>query len=297
LIPPLRSLLPPPPAGRTGPAVRFELAGFVAEVHSDDPPFREAVSRLFYRPAPAGAAAAVSYNVGIDRHLGPERRHSITLGPDFQRMLTVTAFYPALLPALEVDVGARLVAAQERLLPLAAGAVDCGGRGVLIAGGYDDGCAPLVKALVDRGAGYLSDAVALLDPEDGTAQPVPKSIGLRRSLHPLTSHERRDLSFRDPARATVRYLPPRAVADGPRRIDVLLFPRQDPAAPPAVRPLSRAAALVRLMANSYHRPQGGAAAFAGLAEVARGAQAFEVSLNGLSRTCDLLLGGVLEGRR
>lgn len=293
MILPLRSLLRPPADRRTGEAVRFELAGFVAEVLCDDPVFRDALGQLFYLPAAPGAAADVSYGVTVDRHLSPNRRHSITLGPAFEKILTVTAFYPALLPALEIDVGRRLVAAQDRRCALGAGAVAFGDRGVLIPGSYDDGRALLVKALVERGADYLCDAVALLDRPRPEILPVPKSIGLRRSLHPLTSHERRELPFRGPEMTAVRYLPPRAVADGPRRVEVLLFPRQDPGAPPAARPLSRAEALVRLMTHSHHRPERGAETFAFLAEVARGARAWEVTVNGLSRTCDLLFAEVL----
>jgi hypothetical protein len=237
----------------------------------------------------------VVYKASVDRRFLPTRRHALSVGPDFLQIVLVTAFYPSLLPALEGDVFRRLLSRERGFHPLRGGCVASGGRGILIAGDLDSGRGLLVRALVDSGCEYLADALALLTRPEHLILPFAKSIAIKRSHHPLASRARDGAPFRELDRTAIRYLPPPALAAEPRPVGIILFPRQDSSAPPEVVPLSRADALIRLMANSYHTAETVAAAFAALSAVTARARAFTVNVHGVKRTADLIFEKAVQG--
>ncbi|HKX19885.1 MAG TPA: hypothetical protein VJT33_17925 [bacterium] len=82
------------------------------------------------------------------------------------------------LEALTGQITATMTSLLQRLLFVHAGAVELGGRACLVVGSSGSGKTSTVAALLARGAAYLSDEVALLDPENGTISPfhIPMAI-------------------------------------------------------------------------------------------------------------------------
>jgi len=272
----------------------FRLPGLSATVLTNDAAFAADCGNLFFAPAEPGDEPEVVYKASVDRRFLPTRRHALSVGPGFLQIVVVTAFYPALLPALEGDILRRLLSRERGFHPLRSGCVAYGGRGILVAGDFDSGRGPLVRALVDRGCEYLADALAPLTRPEHRILPFAKSIAVKRSHHPLASRARDGAPFRELDRTAIRYLPPPALAVEPRPVEIILFPRQDSSAPPEVVPLSRADALIRLMENSYHTEETASAAFADLSAVTAGARAFTVNIHGMKRTTDLIFGEALR---
>ena len=82
------------------------------------------------------------------------------------------------LEALTGQIVATMMSLLQRLLFVHAGAVELGGRACVLVGSSGSGKTSTVAALLARGAAYLSDEVALLDPDLGTISPfhLPMAI-------------------------------------------------------------------------------------------------------------------------
>lgn len=84
------------------------------------------------------------------------------------------------LEALSGQIVATMVSLLQRLLFVHAGAVELGGRACVLVGSSGSGKTSTVAALLARGAAYLSDEVALLDPEHSTISPFHFPMAIKR---------------------------------------------------------------------------------------------------------------------
>lgn len=111
----------------------------------------------------------------------------VTVSPDAQRAEGVAAarlLWSIALPAgapvarLLGQIVGTLTTLQTRLLYVHAGVVGLEGRGIVLVGESGAGKTSTVGALLRRGASYLSDEVALLDPEAGVVIPfaIPMAV-------------------------------------------------------------------------------------------------------------------------
>ena len=82
---------------------------------------------------------------------------------------------------------------------------------------------------------------------------------------------------------------PGAVA-GPCPVVVVVFPRYEAGANTVLEPLGRAEALVELARNTFRFKERGAPELELLAEVARGAECYRLTMGGLAPAVDLVAG-------
>lgn len=67
----------------------------------------------------------------------------------------------------------------RRILGIHAGAVEVGGRAVVMSGASGRGKSTLTLGLLRRGAGWLTDELALVAPDDATILPFPRGLHVR----------------------------------------------------------------------------------------------------------------------
>ena len=176
---------------------------------------------------------------------------------------------------LDVLVGAinaRAVSGSPGCVAFHAGAVGLPWGAVILPGVSNSGKSTLVAGLVDAGAVYLSDEVALVDPGPGTIVPYPKSISLDPGSFPLLPHLRPDVGPRFAGhRERKWHVEPR----GPRGDDqvwpvrAVVAPTHDAGATTRLEPVGRRQAVELLLANSFHFAPAGEAGFVALVRLAR----------------------------
>jgi hypothetical protein len=226
----------------------------------------------------------------------------ITLSPDARTadgivdgrpMWSIALPAGALVGTLLGQVVGTLTTLLTRLLFVHAGVVAFDGRGMILVGESGAGKTSTVAALVRRGATYLSDEVALLDPEAGVVIPFT----LPMAVKPWT-------------RRAAGVLPPGRTVHRERGVDLWFPQRLDPA--PALvevfilldhggqearlKPLSRGAMLLALArhASSFKQQHRVNAAFAGFAQLLRSARTMVFETPRPAAHADLL---VAIGRR
>ena len=189
----------------------------------------------------------------------------------------------------------RLVRSTSTAHLLVHGAVvEIAGRGVVLCGASGSGKSTLSLALVERGAGYLSDEIAAIDAASMRVTAYPKPITLRpdswefvASMFPRCGSEvagfMRDLWF---------LVPPVAV----EHVDVslIVLPNQLVGMNTELAPVGRDMALVALCENTHSMRELGVDAFRRLAAVARQCPAIQGSVRDLPGACDAIEAAVAQ---
>ncbi len=158
-----------------------------------------------------------------------------------------------------------------RLFFVHAGVVALQGRGMILVGESGAGKTSTVAALLRRGATYLSDEVALLDP--ATEAVIP--FALPMAVKPWT---RKVAGALPPGRRVARegdveFWLPRRLEAGPIRIDTFALLRHEESGT-RLRPISRAALLLALAqhASSFKQQHRVHEVFAGFSKLLRNAR-------------------------
>lgn len=86
---------------------------------------------------------------------------------------------PLALPSLEWTINYLIATAAHRYVMLHAAVVERNGRALILPGNPGSGKSTLCAALLGRGWRLLSDEFALLRPEDGLLQPMPRLVSLK----------------------------------------------------------------------------------------------------------------------
>jgi len=159
----------------------------------------------------------------------------------------------ALGPLIKAVLWSEAVNAFDFILDLHAGVVGDGGRCVLLPAAAGSGKSSLTAALTDRGLGYYSDEVALVERTSFRVFPVPLAVCVKSTgwelmsryfpeLPTLSIHRRNDGK-------RVRYVPPRAGATQkePARASHIFFPLYSKDEPTSLTHVPRSDALARLM--------------------------------------------------
>src|ERR1700754_4399102 len=177
----------------------FQVAPLRGRLTTNDPKFFQEFQNTFFERAPARGPAHVSYAVHVDREFALTKKHSVTRNGE---LLLVTAFYPSLLSAIDRDVSETLLRSFPRYRFVRAGMVALNGQGTLFLSESGSDSAWLIKALVDRGAQLLSDAMTILDYPRRSAIPYPKAIALNHPAHPLLPKSAKPRDFRSMTKQT-----------------------------------------------------------------------------------------------
>ncbi|MDQ7844516.1 MAG: hypothetical protein QN117_05990 [Armatimonadota bacterium] len=190
------------------------------------------------------------------------------------------------LPLLVGHVVGAATSALRELLFVHAAAVEFGGRGYLLVGPPGAGKTAITALLVGRGAGYLSDEVALLDPGTGLVHPFTLPLAVK----PPTA---RAVDVFPPAREVaseggVRYLLPSRVASGPVPLEAVLL--LDPRSTHGPAVLERAETLLALSRHpsSFRYESRLAAAFTGFVGLLRRARCLRIGSASPARAAALV---------
>jgi hypothetical protein len=145
------------------------------------------------------------------------------------------------------------VNSHDFLLDLHAGVVGEDGRCILLPAAPGSGKSSLTSALAHSGLGYYSDEVALVERGSFGVVPVPLAICVKNTgwdlmaryypqLPDLPTHRRGDDKL-------VRYVPPpaQAIQNEAAQVSHIFFPLYSKDEPTRLTPLTRSAALARLM--------------------------------------------------
>lgn len=157
-----------------------------------------------------------------------------------------------------------------------AATLERGGQALLLPAPPGSGKSTLCAALVFRGWRLLSDEFALLDPETGMLQPIPRpvalkgdSIALLRAWSPdawlgpeVDNNEGERVAYMRPPSESVRASATRAVPGW------IVIPKFEAGAPLTLEPMSRARALMHLADNSFNYNFHGSRGFDSLAAIA-----------------------------
>ena len=169
-VPMSRHLASRHPVTTVGPVA---LAGSTVAVQTDDP---TVASRLHATMGSLPSAATAAHTAALLRG-SSESRECWRLLIDDEEVATLPSADVAidqLLRRLNLDA-ARWSTGN---LLFHAGAVVHRGRAVVVAGGSGRGKSTLVAALVQSGAGYLTDELVVVDPVNHEVRPFPKSLDL-----------------------------------------------------------------------------------------------------------------------
>lgn len=275
------------PPGPDRPAWAGDILGFRARVRGPAPVLR--MMPALFPPAPAWAtASAASSGVDFEVRRDPARPECYVIARDGEPLGEVTA-WDDILPTLEWAIDTAAVEhLGGRYLLLHAGALARDGRGLILPAASGSGKTTLTAALLRAGFQYLGDEVAALQLATWRLVPFAKSLcvkpGSRRALAPLYPQ----LAADDQRVAYIR--PP---DDGwpaaPVPVRHVVFPEYVSGARAALTPLTRAAALPRLLAHGFNVAALGARGVEGLVELLRGVECYALTTGDLNRAVEALV--------
>lgn len=196
-----------------------------------------------------------------------------------------------LVSTLAWAVNRRAVAGTCGHLILHAGAVEIGGRAVLVVGGMEVGKSTLVTGLVRGGAAYLTDEATAVDTTAGVVTPYPKAITLDHGSWPLFPELRPDVpEVLEPARHVSWQVNPDRIRPGSvgsacaPALVVLPTYRAD-AAPAEVTAVSPRDTVLALADQSFNFADLGKAAFDTAVWIARRCPAVRIVNSDLDAAC------------
>jgi hypothetical protein len=282
---------------RTG---RIDALGFAFWVLADDPRLTRFVGALFADLTTSGPDGHRYTIRPINRAPRRAPRYELTLDG---RPLFALPEPEGLVSNLVQHVNRRAVDSCH--LPMFhAGAVECGGTGLIFPGMMESGKTTLVAGLVRAGFGYLTDEAVAIDRESLWIQPYPKPLSLDPGSWPffpelepyvdLPTNEYKSDQWQVPS-SKIR---PDALGRS-CPVGVVVFPRYEPGTDSALEPLRRTEALVELAQNTFKFKDQSRETLDLLAEVVRPSACYRLTMGELDAAVDLVsrLAGEAPGRR
>lgn len=242
-----------------GPAY-YLVHGVLVEVTSDVPAARAGVFRsygAFKIPGDPDPTASARFAVArVSARVDGQRFRLIDHRGQSALVATTTDATIGLLDRVVQAVLDRL--ATLGVIGTHAGVVEFGERAVLLAGRSGSGKSTLTLGLVRRGAGWLTDELALIAPDDRTVLPYPRALhvspetlALLPELAHLQDRPRYDLGGGSEWSVTPEdvaiALQARLSGPAPLALIVLLDGDPDPRRDPDIRPVSPALATMELL--------------------------------------------------
>lgn len=199
-----------------------------------------------------------------------------------------------LIPFLEREINQRFAASVAGHLVLHAAAIACGDKAVLLPAPSGSGKTTLAAALVERGCGYLTDELALLDLLTGEVAAYPKALSLKAGS--FCYFERVGIPRTDTIN---RYLDPESLREGsvvgqPLEIGEAIIPRYQPGAAARLEPLTPGETVLALFANTVNIARHKNLGFDLLVRLAHQVRGYRLVFGDLSAACEAVL--FLRGR-
>ncbi len=172
-----------------------------------------------------------------------------------------------------------------------AGVVEKNGIGVIIPAISGSGKSTLSAGLAYDGWRFFSDEFGMLDAATGALYPYPRPVSLKNESIPVMKEwigndEPFSRNFENTPKGTICYLRPNRDSldnmDRPARPRVVIHPVFDPAAKPAITPLSRTMAFFRLVRSSANYGEIGEPAFHALSKIAEECVSCEITYSSLA---------------
>jgi hypothetical protein len=182
---------------------------------------------------------------------------------------------------------------SRRYLLLHAGVVAWDGHGMVFPAESGSGKTTLVAGLLAAGFQYLTDDIAPIDPDSGLLLPFAKSLSLkpggRRPLHSVYRAFGRTVPVaRGHPDSGWSMVPPATWPDGPVPVRHVILPRYVPGGATRLEPITRGAALERVLGQVFNSKEHGAAGIAQIVELVRGAQCHALTVGRLADAVVLL---------
>ena len=184
--------------------------------------------------------------------------------------------------AWKASLGA--IETTDTYLVLHAGAVARGGRGLILPAPPDSGKTTLTAALTLDGFDYLSDEAALIEPDTGLLHPFPRALWMEAPSLDAVGIRSEVVDPDAERRAQYHVVPAQLRGDAvgaPCRVRFVIFPSYRPGSTVALKPMSRAEAVVVLAENSFNLARFGADGVRLVADVVRGAECYRLSMGDL----------------
>jgi hypothetical protein len=281
-------------AHRTWPFERnFHALAFTFRVRSDLPgigPFLERLLAAFLDAWPDVSEIddVPTYTLTYRLSPGARRERTVYRYELFQDVTSIqrVADPGSMVDWVILDSTRRAVQAAERSVAVHAAAVSRDGRAVIMPAAPDSGKTTLSAGLTRAGFAFLGDEVTLVDPATGWAHPFlrplliePPSMAVLPGLlselpseHETFRHIRYQVSAEDLRRGST---------GAPCPISYVVLPAYRSGSATRLRPVSRAAALMRLWEQTFNRARMGGTGITTLAEVVGGAECFELPIGDL----------------
>jgi HprK-related kinase A len=201
-------------------------------------------------------------------------------------------------PMLEWGLNWCIATHDYRHLTIHAAVVERDGRAVILPGPPGSGKSTLCAALVHRGWRLLGDEFALVRPEDGRIDPLPRPISLKEgSIDVLRERIPRapiGTVTRDTLKGAVAHLRPPAESVArmrePASPSWIVFPRYASGAASSLAPVPRARAFFRVADQSFNFSLLARTGFETLASVIEACDAYEITYSDLDEAMDLVEG-------
>jgi hypothetical protein len=268
-------------------AVEIVALGSEIAVCTSEPEIREALLGLY---------SALLGGSGAD-HLVTLHRERAEQGEEF--VLTIDAIRMLRDPAISVvfqhllfEVNQLALTCNRSFVAVHAGAVAHDGTATILPGPMDAGKSTLTATLVERGADYLSDEVALIDPASQRVHPYAKYLALGAVGDGLFDHLDAVSAASRELRGDQRLVPPAAigrVADRAVAPGFVIAPRFERDAPTRLEPLSAPDAVALLGAHTFRLDDDPERALGALGAVVAQARCFTLEYGDRAEAADVVL--------
>lgn len=176
-------------------------------------------------------------------------------------------------------------------LGIHAGAVAFGGQAILFPGASGSGKTTLTLGCLLNGAHLLSDEIALIDPQSSGARPFPRVLCVKQTgLDLLSSYALPEQAIR--WIGTTACITPNAFSciTSPIPVNTIAFPSYRPDAVTALKPISRAQALTRLLSQTMNRHRHAQTCLAILGRLVENADCYDLPMNNCAEAIAHLVG-------
>ncbi len=206
-------------------------------------------------------------------------------------------------PHIEWAINWQIMLFLPRFYLIHAGAIEIDGEGVIMPAAPGSGKTTLTAGLLGRGARYLSDEFAMIDPETLRLHPYPKALcikegsfevlgelGVRASERPI---------FRKGKKGSVVLVRPDELGGEPVSagcpVRHIIFCKYAEGTTPSIAPVSRADGVLRLVQQSFTFLKFRTLGVDLLSNLVRGARCYELASGPIEETRELVLRTVRGG--
>lgn len=212
------------------------------------------------------------------------------------RILYKTVDPLRLLPFLEWHLNNTTLAKLDNYLQVHAGVIAKNGKGIILPASTEGGKTTLIIGLMMRGFKYLSDEVALIDPRTHNIFSFPKNLCLKEGAFNLFDPLRIGIQSKEyyvrSSKGRVCFINPERITPNaigcPCEVAFLIFPHYNPSNPLELKKISKSEAVLNMAKRLLNLPYFQGEWLDILVELAKKAECYNISVNNLPDTVELI---------